>query len=125
MFLSPVLDIIELCKTKNYEDVSEFVFILLFATGSSYWADFTRKFDIIALVPNFVGNLLLGLILIRSSSKSHLLQHFHLLQVLAVGGNIVGSHKLDINYRLYTNMDSGRSCRRRRRFNYSYDRYGT
>ena len=58
MFVSPVTEIIELCKTKKAEDVSEFVFILFIITSATYWINFTRKLDWIAMVPNFVGKLI-------------------------------------------------------------------
>eukprot|EP00830_Metopus_es_P020875 TRINITY_DN846_c0_g3_i1.p1 TRINITY_DN846_c0_g3~~TRINITY_DN846_c0_g3_i1.p1 ORF type:complete len:271 (-),score=24.61 TRINITY_DN846_c0_g3_i1:123-935(-) len=55
LFLSPILDIIELCKTKKHEDVSEFMFLMIELTASSYFVNFLRKYDLIALLPNFIG----------------------------------------------------------------------
>ncbi len=57
MFLSPIFEVIQLCKTKKADDVSELVFVLFIVTGSTYWINFIRKLDWIALVPNFVGML--------------------------------------------------------------------
>ena len=55
MFMSPIMEVIELCKTKNAENVSELVFILFISMAASYCINFIRKFDIIGMVPNYVG----------------------------------------------------------------------
>jgi len=58
MYCSPVLDVIELCKTKCVDDISESVFILFSAMAGCYTINFIRKLDWIALAPNFVGILI-------------------------------------------------------------------
>ncbi len=55
MYLSPVVDVIRLCKTRKVEDVSELIFVLFLGVSATYSINFIRKFDLIALSSGFIG----------------------------------------------------------------------
>ncbi len=53
--MSPILQIVKLCKTKDPSQVSELIFIVMALNASLWFVDFYRNFNFMAILPQAVG----------------------------------------------------------------------